>query len=480
MLTNDTPIAIPEDDQFGVDPFAQALARAISGMTAPKGVVIAINGEWGCGKSSVVNLILFHLNDLVDREELKVVRFSPWWLSGTDAITAAFFSDLEAAIGRSIGQQALQALQKVTRRVLRFGKPAGTAADLYTPGAGKIVEGAAAAFEALLPDEDDIATQHQKISELLARANRRFLVVIDDIDRLSSDEAIQVFKLVKSVGQLPNVLYILVFDRALSEKVVTENYPSEGPHYLEKIVQASFEVPTVTPEDLREAFLVQVNATCEAKAGEDPVRMQNIMLGVVTPLLKSPRDLKRVIGMLQVTWPAVSSEVDRADFIAMEALRLFQPSVYTAIRANPTRLTGVAESTTHGPARDTASEYDDLLLKGLPEDDRPGMRLALRRLFPRLEAVWSNTHYSSASEWRRHRLVCSVEHFPTYFRFSLGEGLLPARNIADLISHANDREFIQSTLRQALLQKLKSGRTRASVYLDELTLHGKRCGDRTF
>jgi len=50
MLTNDTPINTPEDDRFGIDPFAQALAKAISDMPAPKGVVIAVNGKWGSGK----------------------------------------------------------------------------------------------------------------------------------------------------------------------------------------------------------------------------------------------------------------------------------------------------------------------------------------------------------------------------------------------------------------------------------------------
>src|SRR5712691_12357432 len=102
MLTNDTPIATPEDDQFGVDPFARALARAISEMPAPNGVVIAVNGPWGSGKSSAINLILFHLKELIELEKLKIIRFSPWWLSGTEAITAAFFGDLEAAIGRSM------------------------------------------------------------------------------------------------------------------------------------------------------------------------------------------------------------------------------------------------------------------------------------------------------------------------------------------------------------------------------------------
>jgi hypothetical protein len=53
---------------------------------------------------------------------------------------------------------------------------------------------------------------------------------------------------------------------------------------LEKIVQAAFEVPAVSSEDLREAFLAEVDATCTAKEGEDPVRVMNIMLGLVTLL----------------------------------------------------------------------------------------------------------------------------------------------------------------------------------------------------
>jgi predicted KAP-like P-loop ATPase len=188
MLTNDTPIVTPEDDQFGVDPFARALAKALSEMPSPKGVVVAVNGPWGSGKSSAVNLVVFHLDELIKQEKLKLIRFSPWWLSGIEAITAAFFAELEAAIGRSAGKQALDAIQKFTRRVPRFGKAAGRAADLYTPGAGTVVGGVTDAVEQLLPDEKDIEAQHEEVAALLEKVDRRFLVVIDDIDRLSPEE----------------------------------------------------------------------------------------------------------------------------------------------------------------------------------------------------------------------------------------------------------------------------------------------------
>jgi predicted KAP-like P-loop ATPase len=116
-------------------------------------------------------------------------------------------------------------------------------------------------------------------------------VIIDDIDRLAPDDVIEMFKLVKSVGQLTNVIYLLAFDRQLAERVVSNRYPSEGPHYLEKIVQAAFEVPAASEEQLRAAFLAQINDVCPPAESEDQTLFMNLMLECVTPLLRSPRDL---------------------------------------------------------------------------------------------------------------------------------------------------------------------------------------------
>lgn len=64
----------------------------------------------------------------------------------------------------------------------------------------------------------------QIFRKALAEQPRRFPVVIDDIDRLSPDEALLIFRLVKSAGRLPNVMYLLVYDRQLAEKIVSETF----------------------------------------------------------------------------------------------------------------------------------------------------------------------------------------------------------------------------------------------------------------
>jgi KAP family P-loop domain len=104
------------------------------------------------------------------------------------------------------------------------------------------------------------------------------------------DEALAVFRLVKSVGQLQNILYVLVFDRVLAEKVVSEHFPSEGPHYLEKIVQAAFELPMPEKTELRNYLLTKLSAIVLHRSETTPVHLMNLFYSVVLPEMHTPRD----------------------------------------------------------------------------------------------------------------------------------------------------------------------------------------------
>ena len=59
----------------------------------------------------------------------------------------------------------------------------------------------------IIKADDTVEKLQNELTQALADQNKRFLIVIDDIDRLAPDEALLIFRLVKSVGRLPNVLY---------------------------------------------------------------------------------------------------------------------------------------------------------------------------------------------------------------------------------------------------------------------------------
>jgi predicted KAP-like P-loop ATPase len=476
---NDAPIKEPAEDRFGIDPFAQALASSIRKIKAPEGTVIALNGPWGSGKSSAVNLILHHLKDALAADEIAIVNFACWWFRGEEALALAFFRELYAGLGPSLGDRFKKALPKIGAQLLRAGAVVGAGADLAGyKGAGQAAEATLSWLADLIHAEDTIEKLHTELTVALGSQKKRFLIVIDDIDRLSPDEALLIFRLVKSVGRLPNVIYLLVFDRQLAEAIVFERFPSEGPHYLEKIIQAGFDLPLPQAADLNRELLSQIGSLCGSPAEDQLMRFMNVFYDVIAPEIRTPRDLIRLMNALAVTWAAVGSEVDRADFVALEVLRLLRGELYRAIRVNKDLICGLAPRGM-GDGRGKAQETDALLLGSVKESDRSRLRRALMRMFPRLESIWSNLHYGGDAEsvWVRERRVCAREHFDSYFRLSIGDNVLPREELKTLIAKAGDTVFVQAALRSALSVARKDGTTKVQLLLDELNVHAEDVAD---
>ena len=431
-------------------------------MAAPEGTVIALNGPWGSGKSSAVNLILHHLKEDLERGDLVVVNFACWWFRGEEALALAFFRELYAAMEPSLGDRVRNVLPKLGAKLLRTGSMVSAGADLAgAAGMGAVAAGTMNWLTGMISDSaDPVEKLYKQLGEALRDQQRRFLIVIDDIDRLSPDEALLIFRLVKSVGRLPNVFYLLVFDRQLAEAITTQRFPSEGPQYLEKIIQAGFDLPPTSNEHLTQQLLAQIEAVCGPVREEDAVQFMNIYYDVVTPLMRTPRDLNRLMNGLSVTWAAIGAELNMADFVALEALRLLKPVAYARIRQSKAHLCGLHSGSSRSDEQRAA--YDRRLFGETDSSDRDQQRRALTRIFPRLEAVYGNLHYGDESErrWERDRRCCSAAHFDAYFRLALGSDTLRQAEINELTTRAGDPTFIEETFLQALDIRLSNGRTK--------------------
>jgi predicted KAP-like P-loop ATPase len=471
-LSADHPIDLPAQDAFGFDPFAKAIATSIAGLKSPEGLVIGVHGPWGSGKSSAVNLVKHHLamGGLKAAEDLVLVEFNPWWFNGTDALAIAFFRELGSAIGKSLPDKARDAFRALGRKLGSASPLIEAAVNLATVGTGGAAAGGAAKFVGdVLGGERTVPEEHAVIAKALRAADKRYLVIIDDLDRLSADDALLIFKLVKSVGRLPNVIYLMVFDRELTEAAVAERFPSEGAHFLEKIVQAAFELPPPEPDDLRSLLLNNVGRVIGEIEDDRMTRFMNVFYDVVAPNIARPRDVVRLTNALEVTWPAVAGDVDAADFLAMETLRLFWPQVHRAIYDNKALVCG--HQLGFEPHAQAETHCDARLLGSVLEGERPPLRSALMRLFPALENAWSNHFYDAqfGQEWRLQRRVCVEAHFDPYFRFTLSDQVAPATEIQAFLARADDPDFVRDALRQALATTRRRSGTRAAVLLDELT-----------
>jgi len=474
MITNDIPISVPSEDEFGIDPFARAIAGAISKISAPEGTVVALTGPWGSGKSSAINLVRHHLRRDQEDDRITVISFNPWWYSDDQALTRAFFQHLYAGLGRAKSEAARAILLRLAKGLLSAA-PIGAVVNTMTFGlGGSLADKAATAAAELIKTERTIEEEFKLLSAELQSQNKRFLVIIDDIDRLTPEQALLVFRLVKSIGRLPSVIYLLAFDRDFAEKILHERYPAER-HFLEKIVQASFEIPLPDSDSLRDALLAALNNIVDHPKDEKGVRYRNLLADVVYPNITLPRDLVRFIGNVSVVWAAIGAEVDLADLVAMEALRLFKIRVYQAIRANKILLCGTGGDTS-GTKKDLVARYEEVFLSSDTSDvEKDVIRVALRRLFPRLDSVWGNLHHSSSDRvWRAERRICDPAHFSSYFKLALGQDVLPRRVVNDLIEHVGDSEYVRQTFLDHLSAVRKNGKSDIPLLLDELTAMPQR------
>lgn len=78
----DAAVVDPSGDLLGVDPHAEALANYINANTERLPITIGIQGEWGEGKTTLVNLVCYHLSHPKEpggqARPIKFVSFSAW------------------------------------------------------------------------------------------------------------------------------------------------------------------------------------------------------------------------------------------------------------------------------------------------------------------------------------------------------------------------------------------------------------------
>ncbi len=240
-IPGDNPVRSLDDDALGRAPAAGSFARQVLRLDSSQGVVVGVLGPWGSGKTSFINL---------SREEFKdgtaaVLDFNPWMFSGAEQLVESFFVELSAQL------KLRPDLEEIGNDLADYGEAfAGLG---WLPVVGSWIErgrGAAKVLGKYLGRRrEGTLGRRTKLTDALKELAQPIVVVLDDIDRLSTPEIRDVFKLVRLTASFPNIVYVLAFDRARVEQALTEE-GVPGRDYLEKILQVAIDLPVVPQEVL--------------------------------------------------------------------------------------------------------------------------------------------------------------------------------------------------------------------------------------
>ncbi|MBX7214722.1 MAG: hypothetical protein K1X39_11975 [Thermoflexales bacterium] len=461
-LDPDRPLESCDQDRLGYSEFATAVARAIEAMQKPDGTVIALHGAWGSGKSTVLNYIVKVLTHSSSSPPT-IVRYNPWWLAGREDLAVSMMSqigkDLKLSDGnvkKKYGAAAVEILGYAEG--IAAAIPMGEAKFARVP-----IEVLKRVFT--MPARG-IRELKEGLTNTLNQQKPRVLVVIDDVDRLTSSEIRELFQVIKALGDLPYFVYLLAFDRNIVANALSALHEGEGNAYMAKIVQASFELPA--PDEIRLFTLLeeQLEKILPMAVSDlyDKDRLSTLWHSGMKHFMQTPRNIRRYCNSVAVTFPPVSEAVNPIDFAGVEVIRVFAPDVYRRLASSEAALTA-KKSPSGAPMYGKIANPNQTLewLAGATSDSRyQHLSDILQFLFPALTKN-SGTDNLLDLELR----VCSGLNFRTYFQYALPSG--PSGHwLRRLLRSADNAATFEAVIRESLGMKAISGDRPSEQVLDAL------------
>jgi hypothetical protein len=389
----DNPILNAGEDALGRAPSARSFARQVLALDVSRGSVVGVLGKWGSGKTSFVNMA---------RQEFvaassPVLDFNPWMFSGAEQLVDSFFIELSSQL------RLRPALVEIGNDLADYGEAfAGLG---WLPVVGPWIErgrGAAKVLgKYLRRRQEGTQGRRKRLEDALSSLEHPIIVVLDDIDRLSTNEIRDVFKLVRLTASFPNITYVVAFDRKRVEQALSEE-GVPGRDYLEKILQVAIDLPAIPDSVLsRQIFAALDTVITEStrSAELDQEVWPDVFVEVIRPLIRNMRDVRRYQVAVQGTLDELEDRIALVDLLAMEAIRVFLPDVFREIQLNVDALGTPSE-------RPLGGEQEQARLKGAVEqlieaggDHADVVRQLISRLFPFARRHIGESHYSG--EWLR-------------------------------------------------------------------------------
>lgn len=422
---NATPSGFHSDkqaavDEFGRRPFAYRVAEVLTHQPLGDCLVVSVSGEWGSGKSTTLSYVQERLAEL----PCKVLEFNPWRFPGEERLLFELFDKLVKAI--DVNGNVLTAWQRVAAVAERAIDPIASAgafaSDFNVPGTGGVLKSASTFLRTQL------STSIEKVKEqaiaYLEKEKMRVVVLMDDLDRLETDDLMSLLRIIKLVANLPNTSFVIAMDEDHVARTIGKRIgggPGNGKLYLEKIIQVRLTLPSIPWSQMRTYALSLVQEVLsEAKQSlsiQENSRFHEIFDEIFAGQIRTPRAAKAWANALRFSIGILPDEVNTADLALLECARLNMLKLYSGIR----EYMPVAMSDNTAITRQVfgeASSTEPVILRlveclgKLPAEEINIKRRALFRWFPNLQ---SEHWFSGPDDWERDRRICSKEYFWRFF-----------------------------------------------------------------
>ena len=248
--SNDSAIEAIGSDLFEIRQYVDGLAMFIRKCVTP--MTVSIQGDWGSGKTSIMNMIKEELGDSVIP-----VWFNTWQYSQFN-----MGEDLPLSLlGRLIKElkqsdPSSERIKTTMKAAFKAVKKAGQIAASQVVGSdGMQVLNAFA--EDFVNGNDDVTNAidslkkdfQEFVNEAIEKQGKdRVIIFIDDLDRLEPIKAVELLEVLKVFLDCEHCVFVLAIDYSVISIGVKQKYgeligADKGKSFFDKIIQVPFKMP---------------------------------------------------------------------------------------------------------------------------------------------------------------------------------------------------------------------------------------------
>lgn len=281
----DVPCCEEQQDMLDMIKYVKGLENFVRKCPTP--MSIAIQGDWGTGKTSTINMLKRRLE--ADKS-IKCIYFNTWQYSQFNMADDLYVSFVNALVRKcctklDMAKEIIGIVQKMGAKLLY---------NTVKDNIGLNVEEFFNMQGEKMENVENLKTKFAKMieAEVKGNENGRIVVFIDDLDRLNPEVAVELLEVIKLFMDVEKCIFVLAIDYEVVVNGVRSKYGQNVSEvkcrsFFDKIIQLPFRLPV---ESYRLEGLIR--KTVEDDILEDDIEALNDL--VIELLGANPRAYKRL------------------------------------------------------------------------------------------------------------------------------------------------------------------------------------------
>ena len=429
----DSPIETPQEDKF--DYYAEALhiANTLSQLPDNKAVSVAVLSPWGNGKTSFVNLIKYAIRHGRDDKSMFdhiIIEFNPRQSKNASTIQEDFFKALTESIPDEV---------QIRKKIGNYLENIGI----------QDVHPLAKLFTRFLKGTKKEATE--EVNDALDKLGKRLIVFVDDFDRLTDVEIIEVLKLTDKNAAFRNTIFITAYDEKAVSNALRKYEGANGIAYIDKFFTLRFHLPLRSDVSIVNAMY---QLLLKKISGDiDLLSIMNKRFWIVAECVRNLRDVKSFCNMFLIDYAFNSKhKINFEEYFLLELMKFRYYDDYCSLYKKEYIENGGLFQVHNADAIYTLKEAYTKDKKCIePKVGQPRSIGILRCIFGDFRTF---NDFGSSTQKPAFRSVQYVRYFEMYFT-NRSYGHVQAERLESLYSMESDEEK-EKFYRQCIQQKAQS------------------------